>query len=96
MLERWKTSQEKMQTTALDRNPWFKVGYTDWRDEPMISHPHQLLALTTSYPKAVRTVTLMSRKEESKAPGRVLVCGPSNASVDEVIRKMIKEELLDD
>jgi hypothetical protein len=38
---------------------------------------------------------MMSRQEALSAPLRVLVCGPSNASVDEVIRKMIGEKLLD-
>jgi senataxin len=38
---------------------------------------------------------LMSREEALSAPLRVLVCGPSNASVDEVIRKMLAEQLID-
>jgi hypothetical protein len=38
---------------------------------------------------------MLSRKEEITAPAKVLVCGPSNASVDEVIRKLMKEKLLD-
>jgi senataxin len=51
--------------------------------------------LTKFYPLAQRKITLMSRQEAPSAPLRVLVCGPSNASVDEVIRKMIGEKLLD-
>jgi hypothetical protein len=57
-------------------------GYSDWRDQPYLLDEHQPLALTRIYPKAKRQVTLLSRKEEATAPCRVLVCGPSNASVD--------------
>lgn len=57
----------------------------------MITHFDSPLKITTAYPKAVRVVTLTTHKEENTAPSRVLVCGPSNASVDEVIRKMLKE-----
>lgn len=28
-------------------------------------------------------------------PGKILICGPSNAAVDEIIRKVLEEGLLD-
>lgn len=30
-----------------------------------------------------------------KAPEKILVCGPSNASVDEIIKKVLQDGLLD-
>ena len=45
--------------------------------------------LTKFYQLAQRKIAMVSRQEAPSAPLRVLVCGPSNASVDEVIRKMI-------
>ena len=32
----------------------------------------------------------------SRTPDKVLVCGPSNASVDEIIKKVLDEGLLDE
>lgn len=40
-------------------------------------------------------IVLNKKNEGVEVPGKVLVCGPSNASVDEIIRKLINENLLD-
>lgn len=37
-----------------------------------------------------------SDRIEMKIPNKILVCGPSNASVDEIIRKILDEGLLDE
>ena len=39
----------------------------------------------------------MQRREDSneKCPEKILVCGPSNASVDEIVKKVLDEGLLD-
>ena len=39
----------------------------------------------------------MHKKEdfEEKCPKKILVCGPSNASVDEIVKKVLDEGLLD-
>ena len=55
----------------------------------------EVLNLTKIYTRTQRNIPLMSREEALSAPLRVLVCGPSNASVDEVIRKMLFEKLID-
>lgn len=33
--------------------------------------------------------------EDHKPPEKILLCGPSNASIDEIIRKMLEKKLLD-
>ena len=76
-------------------NPWVKTGYSDWRDEPILKSVEDALNLTKMYTRTQRNIPLMSREEALSAPLRVLVCGPSNASVDEVIRKMLSEKLID-
>ena len=40
----------------------------------------------------------MIKKEESefKSPDRILVCGPSNASVDEIIKKILENGVMDE
>lgn len=32
----------------------------------------------------------------AKCPEKILVCGPSNASVDEIVKKVLEEGLLDE
>ena len=34
-------------------------------------------------------------KESDNPPDKILICGPSNAAVDEIIRKVLKEGLYD-
>ena len=87
---RWKTSEKEMKDNICELNPWLKEDYEDWRDQPFLQDSSKELKLTTSYATTKRKIVLQSRKEDITAPAKVLVCGPSNASVDEVIRKLLK------
>lgn len=40
-------------------------------------------------------IVLKKHDESVELPGKVLVCGPSNAAVDEIIRKLLNEKLYD-
>ena len=64
----------------------------------MINSEEDPLNLSRFYEKCENTdkkIILTKKEEELVLPGKVLICGPSNASVDEIIRKMISEQLLD-
>ena len=87
---RWKTSEKELKNNLHELNPWLKGDYEDWRDQPFLNDYTHDLRLTKTYETTKRKVVLQSRKEEVTAPAKVLVCGPSNASVDEVIRKLLK------
>ena len=79
-------------------NPWLYTKYTDWRDSPYIENEEDPLNLTSCYVRCDVTDSriLMKKKDDGiELPERVLICGPSNASVDEIIRKLVKEQLID-
>jgi superfamily I DNA and/or RNA helicase len=40
-------------------------------------------------------IVIKSNTQQVELPGKVLVCGPSNAAVDEIIRKLLNEKLFD-
>ena len=57
-----------------------------------------MLGLSKFYVNCNQTdheIDLIKKTEGVELPGKVLICGPSNASVDEIIRKLLNESLLD-
>ena len=48
------------------------------------------------YEKDVCIDMIKNEDKFSRTPDKVLVCGPSNASVDEIIKKVLEEGLLDE
>ena len=51
------------------------------------------------YEKSIETdrqVVMIKKDEKVEIPGKIAICGPSNASVDEIIRKLVTEKLYDD
>ena len=64
----------------------------------MIDDEEDPLNLTSFYEKCEKTdkkIQLFKKDDDILLPGKVLICGPSNASVDEIIRKLISEQLFD-
>ena len=42
-----------------------------------------------------RQIVIKTNANVVELPGKVLVCGPSNAAVDEIIRKLLNEKIFD-
>lgn len=40
-------------------------------------------------------IVIKTNTNAVELPGKVLVCGPSNAAVDEIIRKLLNEKIFD-
>lgn len=94
----WKKSSKVSRESDRLLNPWLYTGYTDWRDIPYITNEDDPLNLTSCYLRCDVTdrKIMLNRKEEGvELPEKVLICGPSNAAVDEIIRKLLKEQLID-
>mmetsp|Transcript_64559 Transcript_64559/g.154229 ORF Transcript_64559/g.154229 Transcript_64559/m.154229 type:complete len:1004 (-) Transcript_64559:19-3030(-) len=79
------------------RIPWLAGDYLPWSD-----HLHQQLAgagglsVTKPYPKVLQKdkVRMWSIAQDA-SPQKLLVCGPSNAAVDEVLRRVTQVGLHD-
>lgn len=62
LLSRWRTSEQEIKDNSLELNPWMKVNFEDWRDEPFLIDADQDLSLTKFYSTTNRKVTMVSRR----------------------------------
>lgn len=62
LLSRWRTSEQEIKDNSLELNPWMKVNFEDWRDEPFLINADQDLSLTKFYSTTNRKVTMVSRR----------------------------------
>lgn len=71
-------------------------NYVDWRDSTF-AHLHDdfsNFSKTKTYITAEATdqiISLQRAEEEHAPPEKILICGPSNAAIDEIVRKMKKD-----
>eukprot|EP00930_Biecheleria_cincta_P028830 TRINITY_DN20084_c0_g1_i2.p1 TRINITY_DN20084_c0_g1~~TRINITY_DN20084_c0_g1_i2.p1 ORF type:complete len:986 (+),score=240.78 TRINITY_DN20084_c0_g1_i2:28-2985(+) len=76
---------------------WMRPGYVAWTDAEAqeVSMPGSAAA-RLPYPK-IRSNAIFSMSEirEDVTPQKVLVCAPSNAAVDEVMRRIDKDGIID-
>jgi senataxin len=80
------------------RSPWLSLAYDDWRDHIFDDCLLDIVNYYgfTHYPKSDRRVHLIRKgDDDEQCPEKILVCGPSNASVDEIVKKVLEEGLLD-
>mmetsp|Transcript_81250 Transcript_81250/g.263446 ORF Transcript_81250/g.263446 Transcript_81250/m.263446 type:complete len:934 (+) Transcript_81250:80-2881(+) len=89
--------QERMRQMR-GRMPWLRDGFTPWS---AIAHREVLgpgdRELATPYHKLKQTDTVsMSEMAHDVAPKKVLVCTPSNAAVDEVLRRVGLEGIMNE
>ncbi|CAD8048209.1 unnamed protein product [Paramecium primaurelia] len=80
--------------------PWKSSNYDDWRDHIFDDVEQDISNYFTNrlsdFQKEKPTPIYKSDYSQAKIPNKILVCGPSNASVDEIIRKVLEEGLLDE
>ncbi|KAL4504421.1 hypothetical protein ABPG72_009867 [Tetrahymena utriculariae] len=80
--------------------PWMQPNYVDWRDSTF-DHLHNDFSNFTKTKKYItadqtdKVIPILKAQEEHAPPEKILICGPSNAAIDEIVRKMKKEGLLD-
>lgn len=93
------SSAMEVETEDYRRSPWLKPGYDDWRDHIFDDVQEDLNRFFNfkQYEKDANALTMIPNDvAAAKAPEKILVCGPSNASVDEIIKKVLDEGLLDE
>jgi len=79
------------------RIPWFQQNYVAWNDgvEQELSGTGGAKT-KIPYPKVGQAgITPMSEIVDDVAPHRILVCAPSNAAIDEVMRRVINDGVAD-
>lgn len=99
-----KAAEESMQAREMERvqmirahQPWLRGGFTPWaetieQEVPMAGS----IAWRQPYPKlSPHQIVSMSEIAEDVAPQKVLVCAPSNAAIDEVIRRATQAGVAD-
>jgi len=71
--------------------PWiYEDNYVDWQDD------RENNPFNTSDPYKERTILLPPIKDETSIkPEKILICAPSNAAIDEIIRKISEKGLMD-
>lgn len=82
--------KKEKQEFLLQKRPWYHRDYLDWRDSFPLENQNK------SYQKANFTdqiVDLGHKKKSLGAPNRILICAPSNAAIDEIIRKILEKGL---
>ncbi|CAE7256560.1 unnamed protein product, partial [Symbiodinium natans] len=75
------------------RAPWLRASYVPFSDESWqeVSRPGSEVQ-RLPFPKVKEaSIKNMSEIRHNIAPQKVLVCGPSNASIDEVMRRIVKD-----
>lgn len=91
---------ERQRQRALllrQRAPWLNGGYVPWADtlQQELSDPSK--GLRVPYPKVERSgIMPMSEIQEEERPQKVLVCAPSNAAIDEVVRRAVAEGIVNE
>jgi senataxin len=90
--------KRKRQRISLMRSraAWYNGGFVPWADQLEQQLPgRDLGAVSVSYPKiSSSSIIPMSEIREEQRPQKVLVCAPSNAAIDEVLRRSVKEGIV--
>ncbi|EGR30545.1 hypothetical protein IMG5_129630 [Ichthyophthirius multifiliis] len=79
---------------------WMQPNYCDWRDQcfanikPDFSNFTKSKGFVTAGMQGEQ-ISVSKTQEEHTPPQTILICGPSNAAIDEIVRKVKSEGLLD-
>eukprot|EP00928_Gymnodinium_smaydae_P035601 TRINITY_DN25022_c1_g4_i1.p1 TRINITY_DN25022_c1_g4~~TRINITY_DN25022_c1_g4_i1.p1 ORF type:complete len:943 (-),score=182.10 TRINITY_DN25022_c1_g4_i1:72-2546(-) len=91
-----KRQQERLQLMR-GRAKWFQGGYVPWADtlKRELAQPGDA-SLRQPFKKLGQDdLRVMSEVQEDVAPKKVLVCAPSNAGIDEVLRRILRDGICD-
>lgn len=85
--------QERVKKLKV-RCPWLRANFVPFSDQEWQEVVRPGDALRKPYTK--EQVTPVSDEEDGRTPQKVLVCAPSNAAVDEVLRRVHRDGFLGD